>query len=416
MGQKTGKALGYNTKCVLCCMAFRYAFLSVLAVSLLAGHGTTVYAQPPGWIHYFGGEKSDAALAIAALSKNHLVIAGYTRSGEAEGSDAWVLRLDGSGKVLWKKRFGGDGAQIATAVAAMPKGHLAVAVFNRKPNVTEGDAVVYCLNGHGHVVWRRQLGGSGDDLPSALVALPNGSMVVGGYSTSSKGGNSDADAWIFRLNRQGKLIWQRRFGGSGRDWVRALAPMPGGGVAAAGATNSRKPGKTSAWVIRLDKKGRLLWQNTYGDGETAARTITALPGGQMAIAGWNRNDERSRKEIWIARLNRMGKPLWERRLDHTGDAQADNIAIEKNGHLTLAGTRIQTLPIVTARSPVLIQVDDTGKVIWRRTLHNPKKVLYALSVLLNGRLAATGSQWRPGKDTDAWVSVLNPGGQLPNNP
>ena len=61
-------------------------------------------------------------------------------------------------------------------------------------------------------------------------------------------------AWMLRLNKRGKLVWRRSFEGKS-DQLYALGSLPGGKLVAAGASWRKNKG-SDAWILTLDKHGR----------------------------------------------------------------------------------------------------------------------------------------------------------------
>ena len=54
-------------------------------------------------------------------------MAGHTTSFGAGGSDAWVLKLDASGKLTWQKTYGGSLDEYARAIQQTQDGGYIVA-------------------------------------------------------------------------------------------------------------------------------------------------------------------------------------------------------------------------------------------------------------------------------------------------
>jgi hypothetical protein len=65
------------------------------------------------------------------------------------------------------------------------------------------------------------------------------------------------DAWVLRLDAAGSHVWERTFGGSGHDEALSVTVLPDGGLAVAGWTTAKGAGGADAWVIRLESDARL---------------------------------------------------------------------------------------------------------------------------------------------------------------
>ena len=88
--------------------------------------------------------------------------------------------------------------------------------------------------------WDEIFGGKEDDVAWVPVALPDGGLTVFGY-TNSKGAGS-GDAWVLRLDADGRLLWDKTFGGKEPDLAATLVALPDGGLTVLGYTNSKGAG------------------------------------------------------------------------------------------------------------------------------------------------------------------------------
>ena len=105
----------------------------------------------PGWSRTYGGTRWDYARAIVPTFDGGYVVAGYTASFGAGADDAWVLKLDGSGNVVWQKTYGGSYADWAYAIAPTFDGGYVVAGSTWSFGAGSYDAWVLKLEADGTV-------------------------------------------------------------------------------------------------------------------------------------------------------------------------------------------------------------------------------------------------------------------------
>jgi hypothetical protein len=67
-----------------------------------------------------------------------------------------------------------------------------------------------------------------------LIQTTDSGYAVAGW-TSSKGAG-EADFWVIKLDKHGKNVWDRTYGGSGNDLAWSLIQTTDGGYAVAGGT------------------------------------------------------------------------------------------------------------------------------------------------------------------------------------
>ena len=121
------------------------------------------------WVHQFGGNGADAALAGAVDSIGNLYVVGQS-PGELPGmlsvggvSGAFVRKYSGDGDEIWSRQFGTQVSAIANGVAVDAAGNLYVAgqvegALPGQPHFGNNDAFVRAYDGSGNELWTRQFG------------------------------------------------------------------------------------------------------------------------------------------------------------------------------------------------------------------------------------------------------------------
>ncbi|HPP16388.1 MAG TPA: hypothetical protein PKW19_06260, partial [Dictyoglomaceae bacterium] len=60
------------------------------------------------------------------------------------------------------------------------------------------------------------------------------------------------------------ITWEKTFGGNKWDKANSIQQVADGGYIVAGGTSSFGVGSTNVYVFKLDENGNLIWQKTYG--------------------------------------------------------------------------------------------------------------------------------------------------------
>ncbi len=290
------------------------------------------------WERTIGGDGRDMVLAIAATNGDGLVLAGLTQSqGKRLDDDLLVGRLDGKGNLLWKHALGGSQNDTATSIVVLPDDEILLAGFTRSKGRGRADAWILRLNGQGKVLWERTFGGSGFDIPWSIALVADGGFIFTGETGA--GGRQGRDAWVMRLDAQGDPLWEKTFGGEKYDILTAIAPVPGGGFILAGNTESKGAGRNDGWVVRLDAQGEMLWEHTYGKkNQDAFWSITAVPGGGFAVAGQIGTTRTGDSDAWVLRLDKKGRVLWEKTFGGKKGDSARAILPGPRGGFIVAGS------------------------------------------------------------------------------
>jgi hypothetical protein len=210
------------------------------------------------WNKLFGKGVDESLQSVAMLPDGGIIAVGWLNVERPAGEDRnlWILALDGEGAVRWEKKDLGDEAD--------EKGKsLLVAA--------DGDIVV--------------LAEASRVPPQPPAAAPK----------PARPGASPAEAqpvnkpWLLRLAPDGTVRWDKRYTGGkddASDSLDALVPAGDGGFFMSGSTESKGAGRKDAWLVRIDAEGAVLWDQRYGDQfDDEFTALAALPDGGVLTGG-----------------------------------------------------------------------------------------------------------------------------------
>lgn len=185
------------------------------------------------------------------------------------GSDIWVLKLDGSGNIIWQKTFGGADSDQAVAVRQVSDGGYVVAAnsssFDLDNWPKRGPKLLTLkLDASGNLLWHKVIGGPFEDITIKQVEQTReGGYVFMGYIDSFPP-KTGIDLYVLKTNATGKVTWQRAYGGDSTEFGYSIRQTKDGGYIALGSTASSGFGSTDIWVLKLNKGGSPQWQRVIG--------------------------------------------------------------------------------------------------------------------------------------------------------
>lgn len=144
----------------------------------------------------------------------------------------------------------GQRNEYADAVATLKDGGFVVAGRIERGGGSDDEIQIMRLDKSGNAIWERTFSGVQSDGVKSIAVLPNGGFVVAGSTIS--GGSGDYDAWLLKLDSFGNQVWEQSLGGRGNQYGNALVVLPDGGLVLVGSTDSKGGGKQDLWVVRLD--------------------------------------------------------------------------------------------------------------------------------------------------------------------
>lgn len=200
--------------------------LVFLEIPLLA----LVLSQERTW----GGLDIDEGAGVAADGDDNVFVAGTTRSFGFGGGDAFLLKYDPTGALLWQRTYGTVGAEFGAGVAVDAQGSAYIT-----GQFGEGNVFLVKFDPDGLRLWQRTWGDNGQGTRAVALDAGGNAYVTGITFTYDVGGDQgQGDAFLVKFSPAGSLLWQRTWGGEFRDIAEDVAIGSDGGVYITGDTNS----------------------------------------------------------------------------------------------------------------------------------------------------------------------------------
>src|SRR5262249_9634243 len=155
----------------------------------------------------------------------------------AGGADAFLLKYDADGNIVWQRtygttttQFGAPADEFGNGVAVSPDG-LAVYMTGQ---YGDGSAFLAKFDSAGALIWQLTYGTNGTFSDGVAVGS-DGSVYLagGGFDLGPQG-----DVFVAKFTSAGTLVWNRIWGGPNFDAARDIAIGTDGGIYVAGETNS----------------------------------------------------------------------------------------------------------------------------------------------------------------------------------
>jgi len=216
-----------------------------------------------------------------------------------ENNSAFVVKLSPEGDVIWAKTYGGSKDDVALAAAIAPDGNIIVAGYTNSFGAGGKDAWVLRLDSEGNVIWQKTYGG--DKRIEAVALAPNEDIIVAGGTW---------DLLVLRLDENGNVRWQKTYGGKDRDGARSVAIAPNGDIVVAGYTESFGAGGTYVWVLRLPPDGELTGFSRDSKAEVKDSKAEVHDTNVEGVEGKKVEMVEVEKEVWVEETVPVQKEAW----------------------------------------------------------------------------------------------------------
>lgn len=316
-----------------------------------------------GWERVLSGGGQDEARALANTPDG-----GYLLAGSYQGIRAAVIKTDADGFAQWTKFYGSGGAVVGgNAIAVAADTTIFVAGFMRASQFgTKNNIWLAKLDRFGKLIWEKDFGGAGEDGATSIKILADGNVLLAGFVTSA---NNKRDFWLAKFDRNGNKIWEQIYGEPDMgESARKILLAKNGDLVIVGDTEDGPD--TDICVLRLDSNGGLIWKSAYGFdfvpnaySTDAGYGIAEAEDGGLVVAGKTTSLQGSEGGL-LMKIAADGNlsPTWFKALPNS---VFNTIIADGEGGFFLGGMK-QSSP--TNENVYLVRVDGDGDVIWENTV------------------------------------------------
>lgn len=312
------------------------------------------------WERFYGGSEPDFARSVIQTMDGSFIVLGTTASPDGDVQnfkgkgvenigDIWLMKINTSGVVSWKKTLGGSLDDDSYDMIESNDGHLIICgrTYSSNFDVQSGnkgnvDAWVIKVNiNDGSIIWEKTYGGSSTDIAHRIEQTVDGGYIIAGSSMSNNGdvknGNKGAhDAWIIKVDNTGKIEWEKTYGGSDGDVPRAIIECNDGGYIFVCNTRSSASGDISGinkgvgysdlWIVKIDSSKNIIWEKNYGGmyDELPNNMFEDSDGNYIVFASARSNDgdviaSHGGMDWWILKIDQVnGNILWQKTIGGSG--------------------------------------------------------------------------------------------------
>jgi len=259
------------------------------------------------FLKQYGTRYWDKVTGIARDTKGNLYVGGFTYGafpGQSNRGDRdyFLAKLDGQGNLLWVKQGGSSGGEVTLDVAFAPEGaiYLAGQTDGTLPGASRkggDDAFLVKFDLSGKLLWARQLGTPLDDRGQSVAATAQAVYLAGTTQGSFKGGGRGTKAFVIKLDPKGNQLWVQEFGVGvveGEESISGSAYVavgPSGNVYLADSATGNLPGFLGAggadvFILEYSPTGTLLSVLQSGtDDDDLAYALALSPKGEIYVVG-----------------------------------------------------------------------------------------------------------------------------------
>jgi PKD repeat protein len=245
--------------------------------------------------------------------------------------------------------------------------------------------------------WDYRYGGFNNELLWGLQKTRVGGFILPGSSDSNAGGNiiqsnwgMSYDMWVVKLDSNGLLQWQKRFGGTVQDRCQSVTQNASLQYLLGGWTQSDVSGDVSQpkwttnfdtdyWIVLTDSSGNKIWDKRFGGTQNDFLTCSALSTGGKFILGGNSlsdisgiksENSRGLNDFWIVKIDSLGTKIWDKTFGGTLQEDMAGIFQTSDSGYLLAGWSASGIGGDKSQAGYgdkdfwIVRIDSSGNKLW----------------------------------------------------
>ncbi len=262
------------------------------------------------WSKEYGGSigLSDKGYSVRETSDGGFIITGTTETYGSGGDDVYLLKVSALGAVQWTTTIGSAGAvsvmDAGREVQETNDGGYIVVGYTSAIDINFSDVYLIKLNSTGVVQWKKTYGGSSYDIGYTVQQTTDNGFIIGATTNSYGAGNWDA--YLIKTDANGVLQWSKAYGKSGEDRAQCARQTPDGGYILCGRSASFGLGSFDVALYKTDANGTLLWTKGYGGAGDDQGFYVRPIGTSFVFCGYTVSFGAGIKDVFFAKSDASG--------------------------------------------------------------------------------------------------------------
>jgi hypothetical protein len=314
----------------------------------------------------FGGEGFDSFTDFTTTTDGGYMAIGFSTSTQGDGigamggQDLWVVKFGSEGDKIWHKKFGGTQEDIGNTIVRTSDNNYLIlgSTLSNDGDVSgnkgERDAWLIKIDNDGELLWQKTIGGSREDWLYNIKSAGDGNYLMAGWTLSDDGdvssNHGNTDAWIVKVNDQGVVIWEKTYGGTNQDVAFDATPVSDGGyifcgqlISIDGDAADRTVETFAGWFVKINSAGEIagkvyLGESAFDYGTVALEAANGdfVFAGETNTAGAYDNFHAGR-DAFLLRLDASGNVKWKKAYGGTQRDQPADLIETDDGNFVFAG-------------------------------------------------------------------------------
>lgn len=357
-------------------------------------------AQPGiDWVNHYGGENGDMVWSHKAVPTGGFILAGESGSNNNGESDMILVRVADDGEQQWLRYYGGDDSERCFDVINTSDNGFLLVGYSRSFGEGQTDWYVIKTDSSGDPEWSRTYGGENFDECFSAIENQEGYSLAG-FTWSFGAGQKDF--YLMQIDRRGQVVWEETYGTEDFEFCRNHVTTVDGGYALTGYSIDPVDHSKDIWLVITDSEGNMDTETSFGGrfNDDAYGMIRTSDDSYLMV-GYSIEEEDGDSDGFAVRTSADGDLVWEKTYGGDRDDIFQSVTeAEAGGYLLVGSTYSFGEGLMDG---YMVRIDQDGNEIWSTTFGGNQTDEFLSAVATQSGYSLAGESISGFESNDCWL-------------
>ncbi len=316
------------------------------------------------WTRLFYSGLSSSAYSIRQSSDGGYIIVGSNEYFGPFGNDFVAIRTDSVGREQWNKTYNIYFSDHGTGVQQTSDGGFIIAGYTDSSLAKDSCGVLIRINAFGDTAWTKSFCADQSITFNDILLIGDGGYLLAGSYADS--------AWIVRTDSTGNVLWSVLYGTNDLTYATSICRALDGDFIVAGFANQCAADSCgSVYLLKIDSVGTVLWQhpslgigNFYSSFDNPGNVVVQATSDSGYFLMSNRTIPYVERRVYLLKTNSRGDTVWTRLYGEAGGSTIANSAQHtSDGGFIITGTSDPALYLLKITADGLLAVGTNNDIL-----------------------------------------------------
>jgi len=209
------------------------------------------------WSKNYDNNGIEKAHGVIKTKDEGFALIGTTKTQDSDYNDIWLVKTDSNGDMQWNKTYGGDYDDNGYSLVQTDDGGYTIAGETSSYGAGGYDAWLIRTDENGNMMWNRTFGGKDDETGQSIIKTSDNGFAIGGSSTSMLSNCF----YMVKTNSQGYKQWSNSYPGKSDLFAFSMTATKDEGYALAGIIQNLKG--TNLYTMKIKNASAETFDKLY---------------------------------------------------------------------------------------------------------------------------------------------------------